>query len=289
MNTVNLQVITNPSLYNQNTQTSDIEFSLLNRDGGGFKELHYQVRCREYLGDCVVASYVDRNTPRIYGFELVNKRAAIDETLLSITGSQITLERVIRKLKVIIDLEKQIGLKEDEYTQIYGTQFSDKLVIVGNKVWMSSPVMISLYTLVIRCLTYDTRCVKVVNLLKEISKKYGIAVDGTQLYRIFNNYLFDFPFFFANWRDILGDNPLTGLNDDQFTHWVSNGSYIDSYELDYDSGCILWNIDECHSYTGIAHMSRKAYLLKNNKDLYETTHPGLTWARNYLALKETNG
>ena len=207
MKKVNLEVISNPSLYNQNPQTSDIHFSFLNRTDNGFKELFYRVKCREYLGDAITAAHCNQDSPRIYGFELKDKRASIDEMLLSVSFGEESKSNFLKKIGIIREAEKLVGLPKDKWTEVYSVNVQtpdhvNKFVVVGDKFWCSSPLLVSIYTLLLRSLTYSINRVRLSTHLKAMENLSG--VDGDQ-FKSIKGYGVDWIFLLKNLSNIIKD------------------------------------------------------------------------------------
>lgn len=295
MKKVNLEVISNPSPYNQNPQTSDIHFSFLNRTDNGFKELFYRVKCREYLGDAITAAHCNQDSPRIYGFELKGKRASIDEMLLSVSFGEESKSNFLKKIRIIREAEKLVGLPKDKWTEVYSVNAQtpdhiNKFVVVGNKFWCSSPLLVSIYTLLLRSLTYSTNRVRLSTHLKAMESLSG--VDGGQ-FRSIKEYGVDWIFLLKNLGNIIKDHPITGIDDSHFFSKISegyllnNGIYGMSHPTTGDNK-YSWDVDTCHYSHGIVKLSERVKYITGNSQLYSGL--GMDWALKYVSiLKESKG
>ena len=101
MKTVNLIVNNESRTYSQSGQTSDINFMFLKRTEGGFEELYKRMRCRDYFGEMVVASHWNIAQYETYSFSMLNDKASIEETLLSLTLGHDCFYNIYKKLNKI--------------------------------------------------------------------------------------------------------------------------------------------------------------------------------------------
>jgi hypothetical protein len=302
--TVKLEVMSNPCYYNQNAQNADIQFSLLNRTKGGFKELHYHVKCREYFGDSLLAAHFDSNLPDIYGFKLTDKRQALDETIFSvcIPGGEAHCKNFMKGAKLLRKIERRMGVPLKYRTKFLKTKetIGDniKIVVVGPMTWQESPLLISLYTFILRLSTYTTPIT--VRTFEDLMKHVKNNYNGTDV--SYCRYLdhIDFNLFFDNYREIIGDAPLTGLDDDKvkggFHSTCSNFESGFKYDASkYPNGSnrqtATFSIAHNHMRHGIVTFadSVKSIKLDRNSQIY--TSPGkigFKWPHNYLTLLANN-
>lgn len=274
MTTVNLEVVKSTCPYNQNGQTADIQFSLLNRiDDNSFKELHYHVKCREYFGDALLAAYFDKDLPNIYGYSLKNKRMSLDETLFSVTipnnttAEKLSFVSFLNGVTIIRSLEKKMGIKLKDRSEYFLTNEDlnggQKLVIVGPKEWLHSPLLISLYTFVLRLTTYSVsnKATTLDKYMKEVASNYS----GTDVNYINNISGLDVTFLLKNYKEVLGTDPLTGLSDEQVgvLGLDPDGNDGDLIEFTYDASEYglskeekgIWGLNNNHDRHGIVTFS----------------------------------
>lgn len=292
LKTVILTEITNESPYTQSGQTSDIEFSILNRvNKNSFRELHYQVKCREYLGDANVAAHLNKDTPIIYGFRLVGERMPLDESLFSLSVKEDSYNNLIANMHIINDLEKEMKILKKDQSKLFDTGLFNqltgrkKLVLVGPSDWMKSPLTVSLYSFIIRILTYkqghDT--------IEDFLKKSNITgSDSSYCTRLKN---LNVRFLLKNIDEVLGENPVSGINDDFL--YNSEEVFTTSNEIDLK---FIWKEKERRASYGIwknhGEHGFVSLLIRVNsvvdftkKDFnFHYTPVGFTWAINYDKL-----
>lgn len=308
MKSVQLKVIDNSCPYNQNSQTSDIQFALLKRLGpDSFEELHYHVKCREYLGDTLLAAYADKDTSLIYGFSLSDgKRMALDETIFSISlptrfdPDKISYESFIKGISIIRKLEKTMGVPLKSRSTYYLTDKKvdnkDKLVVVSPKEWSYSPLLISLYTFVLRLTTYKVsdKAVSLRRYMKEVSSIYS----GTDINYI--EYLsgLDINFLLSNYVEILGDAPLTGLDDSKILEvaFASIHAYDDNVSIEYDCSNYgkstneeaFWSLYKNHNLHGVVSFANCIQKDETRRNHYlKASEINYKWAKNYMRLLES--
>jgi len=295
-----LEVVVESCTYNQNPQTSDITYSLLNRTGkNSFKELHYPVKCREYFGDSLVMAVADKDLPSIYGFRLINKRQALDETIFSVTlptydqNSIRVYDFFVNQLKYLRKIEKGMGIPLKERSKFYeiDKSFNDyrKIVVVSPKEWQSSPLLISIYTLILRLFTYILHDDKMITLKKRMDSIADISggVDGTYCTQVKP---IDIQFILNNYKAILGENPMTGLNDDVILDKVSSYSTDDLVnfikEIDNKEITINYSIANNHSQHGlVSFVDRVKYHNNHDCPAFILRSVGIEWSINYCKLK----
>lgn len=277
MEQVKLNTIEKTCYYNQSSQTSTLQFCMLGRnDEKEFSELHYRVKCREYFGDVVVASHVDADCPEIYAFHFAKKRISTEELLLSLVHSGEDMKGyLLNVLPVLHNLEDRMGVS---HTTIYDTEHSDRLVVVADKVWVSSPFFISIYTALIRFASYDLGdLVDVYDLLSKIGKLSG---NDAAAAREINKTEIDLGLLLENWKEILGDNPLTGYDDKTLykdIRYITNG--YSGITLENDLGKLTWDFYANHSQHGII-----TFCERHRNSMFKRI--GGQWNTNYIKVVE---
>lgn len=300
MKTVNLKVVTQKSLYNQNPQTSEIKFSLLKRKGRfSFEELHYHVQCREYFGDTLFAAHLDKDLPTIYGFSLRGKRMSLDETIFSISlpnspDNNNGYTSFIRGLKLLRNLEKIMGIPLKNRSKYYLTDKkednNDKLVVVSPKEWSYSTLLISLYTFILRLTTYKVNeTLSLKKYMREVEKSY----NGNDVGLINRLDLLDINFLLKNYKEILGSDSMTGLDDVKIGEFAFDYSdYCRSIDFNYDLSDYgksvnqigSWSMLDNHNLHGILNFNITLALIK--KQGYNIPPRfNYKWAVNYSKLK----
>ena len=132
-------------------QSSKLMFSLLSTAAEGNKMCTPWVRCRDFLHDAVRAYLL--NTPsEIYGFRYDrNKHPAISTryTRIAVKGAdKKTMEEIVhRAIKLINHYEEMAEFKG---RSVLKRAEGNIWVFVGPSIWIKSPTLLSLYTLLIR-------------------------------------------------------------------------------------------------------------------------------------------
>ena len=144
-------------------QSVGIQFALLSAPKNGYKQCHPLVKCRDFLQDAVRCVIPNNGISecKIYGFKYgntinplvdLNKMRMLVTYLdkdLNMTDSSI---KMLYALKLIHHYEKVMDLKvKTRQKQIKHKDFKNPIwIFTGNKIWIESPVLISLYTFLIR-------------------------------------------------------------------------------------------------------------------------------------------
>jgi hypothetical protein len=293
---VDLEIVTEYDYYNQVPQTSEIQWSMLNRLPGKdkFKELHTKVLCREYFGDVVVCANLDIDVPEIYGFKLKDKRASVKETLLSVSMSAAKIPSFLNHFKILRRIEKQMGIK---MTHRYRTQHNDdnytKLVLVGDKKWMSSPLLISIYTQLIRSFTYNTPSDSLASHIKALIAP-GASGNDVNAFRKFKDSKLDLVHLLTNIDKVLDKKPLTGVDDKQLIQRKEDiSTQCSCVTLKYTSradfnSVVSWSIYDNHSNHGIVSFCEnlRSREVGGEEVKYAENRIGTSWTDNYAALRK---
>jgi hypothetical protein len=285
---VKLKVITEDNYYNQISQTSEIHWSFLNRvkgDKWSFQELFLKVKCREYLGDLVVCGNLDIDVPMIYGMSLRKKRISIKETLLSVSLYQESVPTFIKNMKYLRRIEKSMGIP---MTRIYSTQhqgaFDTRLVLIGDKKWVSSPLLISIYSLIIRAMTYSLRGNSFKSHIKALvisSWSYG---NDAQAFKTIDRNGVDLIHLLQNIDKVISDNPLTGLNDENLR--ADKRLLTAEYQnvvLNYEGHSHSWCMSNNHSQHGIINFV-DGVNYTNSRGHRKNYGINSSWVNNYIQL-----
>lgn len=215
MKKVTLDVLSTYNDYNQLYQSIDTKFSFCKRIGEDhYEELFTPVLCRDYLSDAVVQSQVGRLPDcEIFGFRLDEE---IDTSELILRVVCTNKKAFLKNVKFIKKLEKEYpNLKKP--LQVYETSHEDSVVLVGDSLWVKNSLTISLITFLIRiCNTsVDNPGTTINTFTKAFISQYSGYDDSEYAHTIIYQ-LGNFNFFVRNIDEILGDNPLTGIDDKRF-------------------------------------------------------------------------
>ncbi len=159
-------------------QTSKITFAFLSAPRDGNKQCHQFVKCRDFLQDALRTSLTGVAS-KIYGFEFdVKKNPPIDnrKTRMIIRSNMADKEFE----KVILKAEKLLHHYE-HMAGVVSTSISKNgkdYILCSSNFWMFSPVLISLYTLLIRLGEYDLNFTKFDNV--SLLKAYDTLAKSTK-------------------------------------------------------------------------------------------------------------
>ena len=126
-------------------------FANLRKSGDSYKvkQLHPFVKCRDFLGDAMWASKF-RKPYKIYGFSFdgTKQRVQLGKTVMLIEYSKI--DRVKNNLRVLNYFESKVRWKPSKLIDIKVKSKTPVTLAIGSGMWMKSPALISLYTLLWR-------------------------------------------------------------------------------------------------------------------------------------------
>lgn len=133
-------------------QSMDTKMALLNRDGENFIRITPLVKCRDFLVDVYTFSKVERKFG-IWGMEFDpdKEKPAYNELLLQCVFPKSARDTFEKQMDILHIIELANG-----YTPTECIPFEEKgAVLIGDKKWLQSCLLWSLYTSLIRCLCYD--------------------------------------------------------------------------------------------------------------------------------------
>ncbi len=142
--------------YSQDGQYHDVGFAYAHLDGENINQLCGYFVCRDFLGDALFAEEQGKKA-QIYGFSWTPSKQKIDrdKTRLLLQFSSPELEKAFKKNLSILH-----GVEKDNDFALTVLTDSDKeleLLVEGDSRWQASVVLISLYSFLLKCLTYDIK------------------------------------------------------------------------------------------------------------------------------------
>jgi hypothetical protein len=289
--------------YIENNQASSLKIGAL-----GLNELdhHYEIlppfKCRELLSIALIASTVCDGAPEVSRLEMEDKKMSTDCLRLSanITNSS-HMESFLRYFPKFIDTyDKALGA---ESTVVYRTTEKNALIIIGDPKWISSPLILSVFTMVMRLSTLIPERVNDPDLSLETAYSLGFFNrESIELMEAFFRGL-DIKLLLKEYKYILGDSPMTGIDDealsrvyleDMDSEDLVRSNLIDS---DLDLG---FNFYDLRGYSGFESLYTMYIKIRDNVSNRSTLDQiimklnsprvvGLKWAMNYsLKVKEAN-
>lgn len=288
--------------YNQYLQKIAINFAFLKEEvleNGDtlYTELHYPVMCREFLCETIVLENLGvtiEDSDEEEDLLDLESRVDLTKSLFSIEGKADYLNNIVRNKKILEEVEtlligeSSISIYKD--IVIVNTTGSEKrIVIEANPKWFSSPLLISILSLVIRMCCYNIHSKAtfkdLYDLIIDIGKNEnedkddfeGTNGDYGTLYNIPYNTL---VLILSNIDKILGENPLFGIDDFDIISKVKKEPPNNRY-YGYKTDSIYWCFSDIHNATGVSSIM---FLVRKKMKDYKCL--GYLWANNINKLLE---
>lgn len=130
-------------------------------DDGHIKGVHEFVKCRDFLNDVLYHTQTGDSIRRIYGFKS-EAVADVDRTRLVLRVSEeIEYQRLRKNIKVLNQTLKENGWRVVKFSKVLSSDTDDNsfykyVYTSGDPIWMTNPVLISFYTMLLRvCVNND--------------------------------------------------------------------------------------------------------------------------------------
>lgn len=173
--------------YVQSAQQKKTTFAFVNKlPDDVYQMVHHPVLCRDYLGDCV---WGERNQKPIscYNFTFDPTTMCLDQdkTRLFVKANP---KNILANLEILHEIETQNGF---ELSEILPSSEDCEYVIESDSKWMHSVFTISLFSFIVKCLSYKER-------FTEYSIPWyqyfigNIESNETSYINTFNRYCLDF-------------------------------------------------------------------------------------------------
>ena len=163
-------------------QASGVQFAFVSPNN---EVCHQWVLCRDFLHDAVKARLVKKPFS-IYGFsyDITNqpeldldkiRMAVSKKDKLSSSQKETFAKSMLLAKKMINTLEQLVGIAPENYTNVFevdpsGSNRSMVYLFVGDKFWITTPMFISLFTLIIRLSENDIEFESVDDLFAALGK-----------------------------------------------------------------------------------------------------------------------
>lgn len=116
----------------------------------GISQLHPWIKCRDFLGDALFATY-NKCSYDIYGFNFDGTAKMVPTNLTYLLVQHTNKEDLERNLKVLHHFEKKVKWKKTKLIDLNTKAGTNPVfLLVSSKRWVSSTVLISLYTMLWR-------------------------------------------------------------------------------------------------------------------------------------------
>lgn len=145
--------------YSQEGQYHDVGFAYAHLEGEKAKQLCGYFVCRDFLGDALFAEEQGKQA-KIYGFSWTPSKQKIDrdKTRLLLQFSSLEMKKAMEKnLSILHGVEKD---NDFTLTTLTDSDKDSELLVEGDSNWQASVVLISLYSFLLKCLTYDIKKVE---------------------------------------------------------------------------------------------------------------------------------
>ena len=266
--------------YSEESQDVNTRFSLLNKiDKSTFQELCGPVKCRDFFGEALVSSKIEYILPSIYGFK-VDEFWKLRSPYIYLYFD-VNKDNFLNKVHILNDIERE-HFKSKMLTRFFVVD-EERLVIKVCPVWVKSPILLSLFTFIVRLFTYSSSSFnnleELLNYCKLNTEKDGDYIKNIQKY-------IDISLFLSNYKSILGDNPLTGINDKEIINLIKQGQTSFYHKNKYTEQNSSWTISYQHNMHGMVTCAKNISRLLNDKELAlkGTLVVGFDWAYNYFTL-----
>lgn len=136
--------------YCEESQGNETLFSFVVPSGEeDYQELFFPVKCRDFLGDAVYVTKYGRNIP-IYGFNFKDNLDSETTMLLIQNKDKKYIDNFFNNLDKLWEIERNNGIPLTIVERVSDTE----VLVFGDKLWQSKVWAISLYSFLLKCLTY---------------------------------------------------------------------------------------------------------------------------------------
>lgn len=173
-------------------QDNKTEFALCRYDDESNQliQCHQFVHCRDFMGDAQVGAETNQDMA-IYSFRYLKSYPRIDQentSLLMRLPDSGSLKAFQENLSVLRSIEEVVNW-EKTHASLVDYPGNDKIVwVLGDGAWQKSGLGFSLYTYILKCMTYrykdKTKWMEEVKTMKTVEARY---MDPDYLTFIFNN------------------------------------------------------------------------------------------------------
>lgn len=138
-------------------QQVGMTFAFVSKESSKYTLAHQWVKCRDFLND-VIRYEITGNRISIYGFSFGKDNPRVSTEKIYIAVSMDNVDKSLFKdyikssIKLLRHFEREAGvsLSRSKLATVSGSKKSNVVVICSNKMWLESPVLLSIYTLLIR-------------------------------------------------------------------------------------------------------------------------------------------
>ena len=275
--------------YYQSYQDSSIEFSLCRKEGDIYVQTFDFVTCRELL--CKALEYSLCPDVKISDCDTFRFSDLSNVTAMSIYLDDDDAYNLSRNLKLLTALEEHLNI---EPTQIYDCSDNNYLVLLS-PYWLKAGLTLSIYSFLLRLLTYCTYFSTMQELFDEISYHVvdEIGSDMSRLEYFKENV--DILLLLENIDTVLGDSPITGINDEEFIRKAINcdtsTDFILHHKDNKNEELQFW-LSNAEDYNGFNTFTKSVSTLREEEEAGSEIYLGCLgnpfelWAYNYVLLTQ---
>lgn len=139
---------------NESPQDIGIKFSFCTLDDSSVTRLHEFVKCRDFLGDVVMANKAGTSSI-IYGFRVTPEELKVnpDKTQLILKFPKVNYKKCLSNYTKLHEIEEKNGF---ELTKVIAVD-DEHIVVIGDKWWQQSVFGISLYTYLLKVFSIPSK------------------------------------------------------------------------------------------------------------------------------------
>lgn len=280
MKTVKLTVNYSYTNYSQEPQESRVVFSIAKKiDNSTYSREYAFFRCKDYFNEIIAARYFGYVYQMVYRFKA--KEIYNDKEFFLIFSSPDSDERsnFLSNLKILEEVEKLVGIPIRRRSKILKADDSQSYIIRVPKEWLSSTLMISFYTLLLRSFVYITDSGTLDNHVHRMSNLQHN--DGRMFKDISTTKEFNILTFLSNYKVIFKTNPATGYDDNLIKERLlvePEGSQFRIPKRGSITDTVYWGYSTIHNFGLISFIRALRCTIYCNI--------GLDWINAYKGLKD---
>lgn len=140
-------------------QTVGLSFFFVLEDGDILNPQHNPIVCRDFLNDAVTSTHLKKNLGSIFGFKLDGSKTPIcvDKVQLVLGfGEGANFESFENIFHILNDMEHHLGWELSTFEDVKVDNSKKHIYVKGNWRWVQNPLMISIYTHILRMFACKT-------------------------------------------------------------------------------------------------------------------------------------
>lgn len=251
--------------------------------------------CKDYAGDVVFYNLLGATALHM-STDKASFNAEENLVLTYFFNSEDSQKHFMKKMKVFNRFERKIGYSETIVKKV-DNMVAEGLskehfasVLIADPKWKEATLKIDIFLFLTRLMLLDVGDKRTIqSYLEAVASRISNQRD-TLYSRIILDSGISFEFLMSNIFEILGDNPLTGLDDKLFkdSYRKSRGVSQAKINIGKKEVVVLTDISHNHGYHGIRHLAQNVSTIKNTIKYKQPTTPtssiGTLWAYNYCRL-----